>query len=221
MATSLQDIQNMIASEADQTATITAGTSDWNLRLVYINWAQRDFSETYDWRCLLKEINTLTSQATGNATVALPWDFRKLASFPKITWDGSTTDEFPEIDLTKSAQYADTDKYVTVQGNPRDNYCLVVHPPSLVSGASIYYPYYAVLPSLVSPANISSIPDAEYLVQKSLFYLYRARSDPRFQEAGARADAILARLIENEETRGEAYDNIIQVRPQSSLRWGK
>lgn len=220
MAVDLQAIQDQISSEVDQDPTATAGSTDWNLRLVYINWAQRDFSETYDWRALLKEVNTLTSQSTGNATVTLPWDFRKLNGYPRITYDGSTTEEFPEINLEKKYRYLDTDRYIYTLGNPRDGYSFIVN-GTLASGASINYNYYAVLPSLASPTNVSMCPDPQYLVQKSLFYLYRARSDPRFQEAGARADQILARLLENENTRSYAFNDTVPITPKTPFRWGK
>ena len=160
MASSLQDIQNMMAAELDQSATITAGTSDWNLRLAYINWAQRDFSESYDWRALFTEVNTLTSQASGNATVSLPWDYRKLAGYPFITYDGQTTKEFPEINAKEKTRFLPTDLYVTTVGNPNTGYSMVINPASIVSGASIYYSYYAVLPSLASPTDVSKCPDS-------------------------------------------------------------
>jgi hypothetical protein len=221
MADNLQTIQDMIASEADQTAVKVVGDSDWDLRNTYINWSQRDFGEAYNWRSLTKEVYSIISQATGNATIPLPWDYRKPAGYFSAVWDGSITQEYTLIDITRKSQYSSEEKYVVEVGNPRNGYSFVANPPSFVSGASIHYTYHACLPSLASPADISMCPDAEYLVQRSLFYLYRARSDPRFQEAAARSDLILARLIENEESRGEAFDNTIQVNPRSSLRWGK
>jgi len=55
------------------------------------------WSETADWQVLYKEYHTLTSTISGNTSVSLPEDFRKIASYPEITYDGSTTKKFPEV----------------------------------------------------------------------------------------------------------------------------
>jgi hypothetical protein len=52
---------------------------------------------------------------------------------------------------------------------------------------------------------VSEIPDPTYLVQRSLYYIYKGAEDGRFPEAKVEADRILARMIENENSQGIAY----------------
>lgn len=220
MATwNVQEMQDQMASELDQTASKTAGDSDWNLRLNYLNRAQLDFSEAYDWPVLIKELYTQTSQITGNASITLPSDFRKLAGRPVVVDDGITARSYDEIDITNKVNLLGTDYYIYITGNPRANYSMVVNPPSLVSGASIYVPYYSTLASLASPADLSNCPDPEFLVQKALYYVLKGRDDPRFQEAGAKADLLLQRLLEREQVRSLAYDDRIKSRNETKLNF--
>lgn len=213
MSWSLSEIQSQISSELGLSSTpASEGSTEWNQRLSFINRAQVDLQEAYDWRWLLKTVNTQTSLATGNVTVTLPLDFRKLATSPLITWDGTTTDSFPEVDLVEVNKYVSTDRFVTVIGNPRDNYSFVVHAGDLTSGASINYRYYSSMPSLASAINITAAPDPTYVVQKATAYLYRAAGDNRFQDAFSRADQTLARLIEKESVRGDNFDDRVKTR---------
>lgn len=224
MGWSLSEMQAQMAAVIDISGTApTEGDSDWSLRLRALNRAQVDLQEAYDWRWALKTINTLTSQATGNVTVTLPSDFRKLATSPNITWDGATSDRFPEINLVDVNKYVSSDKFVYVLGNPRDNYSFIVHASDLASGASINYSYYSTLPSLVSGSDQTMAPDPTYLVQKATAYVLSASGDNRFPVFDAKADDILARLIEKENVRGDNFDDRIKTKleSRSSFRLGR
>ena len=105
MSWSLLDIQNQIANEMDQSPTApTEGGTDWNIRLNAINRANLDWSEVDDWNCLHKVHDGLISSA-GNASYALPIDFRRLDGFPGIMWDGSSFGEFPAVDPSNNKLY--------------------------------------------------------------------------------------------------------------------
>lgn len=220
MSWTLQDLQNQIANEMDQSATApTAGGTDWNIRLNTLNRSLRDWAEAYDWRALLKVHNGLVSTSQGNASYVLPSDFRKLDGFPRIVWDGSNAVNFTPIDTTKNSQYLDTDKYVNILGNDADTKVLYIHGGTLVSGASVQFTYWKSPISLASAINVTECPDPTYLVQRSLYYLYKGREDGRFPEAKVEADKILARMIENENTLGQAHsDN--QVHNWNTTRYG-
>ena len=206
MSWTLQDLENQMANELDQSATApTAGGADWNLRLNALNRALFDWSESYDWRALLKVHNGVVSTASANASYVLPSDFRKLDGFPTITYDGVNTEQFTPIDTTKNHQYTDTDQYVNILGNPRDSQILYIHARSLVSGASVQFTYYAYPASLASTTNVTECPDPTFLVQRALYYVYKAKEDGRFPEAKTESDKILARLLENENTLGQAH----------------
>ena len=197
MATTLDNIQSKLAALADQDeVTSNISSTDYSLRLNYINQAVREWQEANDWQVLYKEYNVLVSTSTGNASIVLPVDFRKLASYPLITHDGATTDQFPETRGQEAGQYISTDKRVEILGNPYDNYILRVYGVTLVSGASVKVPYCKSAASLASPANICEIPNPEFLVKRSLAYLWEAREDGRFPGMKAEADRILANLID-------------------------
>lgn len=211
---SLLDLQNQIANEMDQSATApTQGGTDWNIRLNSLNRALFDWAESYDWEVLKKVHNGIISTSTGNASYALPSDFRKLDGFPLITWDGSSTAQFTPINASNNQNYLDTDKYVNILGNDRDNRVMYIHSNSLVSGASVQFTYWKSPTSLASATNLTEVPDESYLVQRALYYLYKGREDGRFPEAKVESEKILARMIEQENTLGMAHaDNQIQNR---------
>lgn len=222
---SVDEIQSRVASLVDQNeATSSISAADYSLRLKYINMALTEWGEIYDWDTLYKEYNVLVSTSSGNASVALPTDFRKLASFPAITWTGTTTDKFPQVNPQEDGQFSDTDKRVWILGNPRAAYTMRVFGVTLISGASVKVPYYASPQSLVSPANVADIPNPDFLVQRTIGYLWQGREDPRFPQAIADADRILSNMIEHENVFGRAayHDSVRTVeQTRASFRWGK
>ena len=211
MSWSLLDLQNQIANEMDQSATApTQGGTDWNIRLNVLNRSLFDWAETYDWQVLKKIHNGIISTSTGNASYALPADFRKLDGYPLITWDGSNTGQFTPVDASSNSRYLDTDKYVNILGNNKDAMVMYIHSSALTSGASVQFTYWKSPVSLASATNITECPDPSYLVQRSLYYLYKGREDGRFPEAKVESEKILARMIEQENTLGMAHsDNSI------------
>ena len=211
---SVDELQSEIASVIDQDeSTSNIDPTDYSLRLRYINRALKEWAEINDWQVLYNEYNMLVSTSTGNASIALPSNFRKLASFPQITHDGTTTDQFPEVLPQEDKQYSDTDKRVWIMGNPRTGYILRVHGVTLVSGASVKVPYYASPQSLVSPADIADIPNPEYLVQRTIALLWEADEDARYPQAKADAENILRNMIEYENVfnRASQYDSVKTV----------
>lgn len=205
MSWTVTDIQNQIAHEIDQSASAPSeGGTDWNIRLGLINRSLRDWAETYDWDDLKKIYNGVISTSTGNASLALPAGFRKLDEYPRIMSDGSTAYDFPQVDPSNNHRYVDTDKYVNILGDESNGRTMYIHAGTLVSGASVHFTYWAYPASLASASNVAEIPDASYLVQKTLYYIYKGREDGRFPEAKVEADRILARMIENQNSRGMA-----------------
>lgn len=225
MKITTDEVQSRIASIVDQNESTSAiSSTDYSLRLKYINMALLEWAETYDWQCLYNEYNALISTSTGNASVALPTDFRKLASYPKITWDGSTTDEFPETRPQEAGKYLSTDKRIEILGNPQDTYTLRVYGVTLSSGASVKIPYYMSVQSLVSPSNVAEIPNPDYLVRRTIAHIWETREDPRFVEAKADAEKILRNMLEYENVFGEAAVHsrvYTQDEAKFNHRWGR
>lgn len=204
----LDGLQGEIAALVDQDEnTSNISSTDYSLRTKYLNMALLEWAEAYDWQVLYSEYNTLTSTSTGNASISLPTNFRKLASFPFITFDGASTAKFAEVRPQEQGKYNATDKRVEMWGNPQEGYTMVVRGAALASGASIKVPFYRSIQSLASPANVAEIPNPDYLVKRAVAYLWEAREDARFVQAKQDAEIILRNMIEYENVFSEASTN--------------
>lgn len=196
----LDDIQSSIAGIVDQNPdTADISTDDYALRTNYINRALREWGEIGQWQTLYRQFNGNVSTESGNASIALPTDFRKLASYPHIVNPDTANEEFPEV-LPQDDQLDYNDHRVWIMGSPNGGYIMRVHGTTLSSGASFMVPYYACTASLASPANKADIPNPDYLVQRAVAYLWEGREDSRFPQAKAEADRILANMMERENT---------------------
>lgn len=194
----VSQIFTAVSSTVNQEATSPSATStEHALWLAFLNRGVREWSEANDWEVLRK---TFYPGVTGIscATVSLPADYKKLAGSPKLSSYGESDGiEYPEVLDEQEGLYLSTDKYITETGNTADGYALVFHPGTLSSGASIAIPYYSIPTSLASPANQPIVPDSEYLIDRTIAYIFEARSDPRFQGQEAKARQRLLMMIED------------------------
>lgn len=219
MAIDITEVEKRINSIVAQDPTSpTAGGDDWNLYLKYINISQGEWENAYDWSTLYKEVNTLSSTSTANATLSLPGDFKKLDGFLKICDETNATHEYSQILPHEKSQYNEVDKFFYILGYP-GSFSMVINPGTHGSGASIYYSYYASAASLVSPSDVSMCPDPEYLVQRSVGYLWESRDDGRFPTAKEEADRILARMLESENVKGVSYNDKVKTCEESRYGW--
>lgn len=219
-------IQSRVASIVDQNpSTSSLSASVYALRLAYINMALQEWSEAYDWQTLYTEYGTQTSTSTGNASIALPSDFRKLASFPVITVDGANTYAFPDTRPQTARQFISSDKRVEITGNPQDGYNMAVFGTALASGASIKVPYYKSVQSLATSSDIAEIPNPQYLIKRTISYWWEARNDPRYISVQQEAERILGTMIDYENTFGEAstFDRVktVDETVYGDRRWGE
>lgn len=219
----LTELQQRIEAVVGQTTTTTEGNDDWNLRRSYLNRAQRDWSERFDWPQLYKEVNSRTSQATGNATIAMPTNFRKLATPLRAAESSNLLTDVPQVDPQEKGRFGTSDKYSYILGDPSNGYNLVTQNVSLGSGASISFSYYQSPNSLVSGNDISLCPNPNYLVQQGLYYYFLANEDNRFQDQRSEAEKILANMLEFENTKGSGYHNEVfnSDETKHGFRWGK
>lgn len=222
MSVNLTELQQRIEAVVGQTVDTTEGNDDWNLRRSYLNRAQLDWSERFDWPQLFKEVNSMTSRSTGNATIAMPSDFRKLATPFRVATSGSVID-IPQVDPQEVGRFNSADNYGYLLGSPAEGYNLIVNNASLGSGVSISFAYYQSPNSLVSGNDVSVCPNPNYLVQQGLYYYFLANEDARFQDARAEAEKILANMLEFENVKGSGYHNeVLNVdETKFNFRWGK
>lgn len=229
MAETVNDVQSKVAGICDQDEdTDNISTADYSLRLGYINRREQQWAELGKWDVLLKEYNTIASTSTGNCSIALPEDFRRIASYPKITYDGTNTKLFTEVRTQEEGQFSASDRYVKVLGNPHSGYHMIVNPTTttgrLASGASIKIPYYSTVTSLASPTNKIQCPNPDYIVQGVIADVWEAREDGRFERAKVEANIILQNMLESEFTPSEAaYGSEVKTVEQTKhgFRWGR
>lgn len=211
----LNDVLTKVSAVVSQTTDVTNTSDEYGLWRSYANMAQKEWSEVYNWPSLYKEYNTQTSNPSGNATIQLPADFRKLSGYPRLTADGTTTNEYPEISPQVKGKYNSEDEYCYVL-NSSGKYYLIVNPGTAVSGASIFVSYWRSPASLCSPADIIDCPNPDYMVQRIIAQVWESREDARFPQAKAEAEKILSRLLEAEVTPSYAYDNRVLTQEEKS-----
>lgn len=219
------ELQSRIAAVVDLDENVSnLDTEDESLRRKYMEMAQREWAESSDWRQLYAEYNMLVSTSTGNASIALPSDFRKLSSYVHIAYDGTQNDQFSDIRPTEQDQYNENDKRVAVLGSPTGGYILRVFGASLASGTSVKVPYYRSPVSLATGTTVPDVPNPEYLVQRTIAYVWEARGDERFPLAKAEAQTILSNMIEYENVfgRGADWDRVKTVeQTRNNFRIGR
>lgn len=201
-------VQSEVAAVIDgDPNTTNISSSDYSLRLTYMNMALREWQNSYDWQVLYKEFNSLVSTSNENASIALPSDFRKLASFPVIANASTSAELYPETRPQEAGRYDSTQKRVEILGNYKNNYVMRVYGVTLNSGASVKIPYYASAGSLATSTDILPIPNPDYITKRTIAYWYESLEDARFLNAKLDAERILGNLIDYENVFSEASDS--------------
>lgn len=191
-----------ISSTVNQDPTQpTSGSADFLLWIQFINRAQVEWAEAYDWEVtkVLYHPTVATNTLSSFTSIGLPLNFRKLGG-PVINYssglNGGETwpQELPEHVL----EHADSDKFFTVNGDPSNGYYLLWSPGTLVSGASIEINYYSMPTTLTASNDVPIMPDSEFLVNRTVAYVLEARSDPRYQDQERKAREKLLQMIDNQ-----------------------
>lgn len=218
MRLTVGQIMSRVASTVNQEATAPASSgSEFSLWLEYLNRAVHEWSEANDWESLRKTYFP-TLIGTSNVTVSLPHDFKKLAGPVRVHNSGDIEGgtEYPDILDEQRGEYSQEDKYVRIMGDISNGMNVIFHAASLTSGASIEIPYFSMPTSLASSTQIPIVPDSQFLVDRTIAYVFEARSDARFQLMEAKARERLLTMIENTNlAKYSSYDNpnYVEVTP--------
>jgi hypothetical protein len=205
MRKTVSEVFVQIASTVNQEATSPAvGSDEYNLWLQYLNRAQEEWSEAFDWESTRK---TYAPGITGLslASVTLPLNFNKLAGPVRIFNDDKSEPYLYSYVLDENEDmYADTDRYVRITGDSVSGKTMVFNPPTLASGASVYIQMFASPTALASSTDYLSIGDPQFGVDRTIAFILEARSDPRFQILETKARE---RLLANIENANDAHFN--------------
>jgi len=193
-------IMQSIAATVNQEATApTTGGAEYSLWLEYINRSVHEWAEANDWEVLRKTYFPAVSGTSG-ATLSLPLDYRKLAgpviNYSDSNYQGIGGAEITDIPFEQRVLRGPTDNYVYETGDSSSGKSLVFNPATLSSGASIAIPYFSIPTSLASPAEIPVVPDSQFIIDRTISYIFEARSDPRFQQQEVKAREKLLQMIE-------------------------
>jgi hypothetical protein len=82
-------------------------------------------------------------------------------------------------------------------------------PKTFASGASVAFDYNIFPSSLATLSDVPSISDPQFLVQDGIAQVLESRGDPRFQEAKADADRLLAQMLEDQNATSGGQENRI------------
>lgn len=187
-----------IAAHVNQDATSpTAGNSEWKLWLEFINRSTEEWAQAFDWEDLRKEYRPTITGLT-QATIPLPQDFRKLASDP-VSYGTSKEggEEWPEIAPERQREFITTEKWVQIRGDISNGFNLIWNPGTLASGVTVAIQYFSIPTSLASPAQVPLVTDSQYIIDRTISFIFEARSDPRFQQQETKARDKLLLMVEN------------------------
>lgn len=222
MASTLNDIQIGISAVVDQSVTPpTAGGSESELRKSWINRAIQEFGEAYDWESLRKP-KWLSVTGVSQGSLTMPADFRKMARTPVYYSSGvDEGEEWQEINPDEIGLYDSTDKYFYILGDRGNGFTMIWNPPTIASGASVMITYFAFPTSLVSPADVVLVQNPEFLINRTIAYIFEARSDSRFQGFEARARDNLLSMIDNQNnpSRAIGINNFVGVTINKQLNF--
>ncbi len=212
-------LQNIGATVNQDPTQPTDGGADFLLWLQFINRAQVEWAESFDWEVLKKHYYTTLIIPSGGsmASVGLPLDFRKLSG-PVVNYSTGVAggETFQEILPERQLEYAPTDKWFYVFGDISNGYSLQWNPGSTTnigaSGATLSITYYSIPTSLASATQYPVVPDSEFLTQRAIAYVLEARSDPRYQDEEQKARERLIAMVDNASiAKYNSYVNPIKV----------
>jgi|SRR3990167_4162399 len=221
VSTTLNDIQVSVAAIADQSTTPpTAGGSESELRKSFINRSIEEFSHAYDWEVLRK---TLWVSVTGvsQGSLTMPMNFRKMARMPLYYSSGvEGGEEWSEIIPEEIGMHQSTDKYFYMLGDRGNGRTMIWNPATIASGASLMITYFAFPTSLTSPADVVFLDNPEFLVNRTIAYIFEARSDSRYQAYEVRARENILSQIDNQNDTSRAFGENDNVKTREEKYWG-
>jgi hypothetical protein len=198
MRKTVADVLKQIAGTVNQEATApTVGSDEYNLWLEYLNRAQDEWAQAYDWEASRKHFWPGVT-GVSQASISLPEQFNKLAAPVLLYGNGSDKPtQYSYVLDEDENMYSSTDTYVKITGDNAAGKTLVFNPRTLSSGASLYIQYFANPSTLSSLTQYMAMDDPQYAIDRTIAYIFESRSDPRFQIEETKSRERLLNMIEN------------------------
>jgi len=207
------DVLTQIASTVNQSATApTVGSDEHNLWLQYMNRAQDEWAEAFNWESLRQHFwPTVTTASL--ASISLPIHFDTLAAPIQLFKTGSSDPDIYSLIIDEDEDlYESTSLYARLTGDNATGKTLVFNPPTMASGASLYIQYFASPSTLSHASQYIIMDDSQFIVDRTIAYIFESRSDPRFQIEETKARERLLSMVEGaNEAKYSSYASVSYV----------
>lgn len=194
MRLTLSEILRRVGGYVDQDSSSDPTGTDLTDRTNYANRALDEWASAYDWNSLtlLKEFSVGASQTS----FGLDTNFRKPMSAP---YEYNTDPATPYTIIPRDERFrTESNKKISyLDGNTAGGWALIV-PVGLATGASFAMDVQIYPSGYATFTDISVIPDAEFIVDRTIAYVLEARSDSRFPSMQSSADRRLATMLEQQ-----------------------
>ena len=108
--------------------------------------------------------------------------------------------------------YESTSLYARLTGDNATGKTLVFNPPTMASGASLYIQYFASPSTLSHASQYIIMDDSQFIVDRTIAYIFESRSDPRFQIEETKARERLLSMVEGaNEAKYSSYASVSYV----------
>lgn len=156
-----------------------------------------DYADRAVWEAsAVAQLNEFTKvyevDSGSNTAITLPIGFREFKMNPQ-QFNGSTWDEFEEINPEDKYTRSSGDKYCYVLGNPSDGY--MAHFNNIAANATLSFVYQRYPSGFATYTDKCELSDPMYVVNKTESYVLQARGDDRFPYVDSQADLKLKNMI--------------------------
>lgn len=198
MARNVTQMLQAVGAYVDQSIDLPTD-DELTSRISYLDQAQEEWAESYDWDVL----KVATTVGASGASCALPSNFKKMKSPLYDTTNNNTYEEIPASEryLKNSA-----DKYVCVLGNAVTGKYLVINPTSVVT---LSFDYLSFPTSLASLQDQTTCPNPKFIEERTIAYVLESRSDPRFPQVKADAQRTLNNMMTDQDAGSGGQSNTI------------
>lgn len=208
MAKTLQNILEDIGAYIDQDTTLPSGVEE-SVRINLVDQALQEWGAAYQWK-QLRNVATVPFTYSGTS-VGLPGNFKKMMSpVYDIAQAIGSQREYDEIMPSTAYVRLDTDKYITIGGDPGTGHYMNIN-PAMNSGFSGSYHFQSFPSSMATLSDVCVCPDYMFIVKRVSGLIFESRSDSRFPQLKADADLLLQRMIEEEQATSGAMKNKTQT----------
>jgi hypothetical protein len=156
-----------------------------------------DYADRSVWEAsAVAQLNEFTKvyevNSGSNTDITLPIGFREFKTNPQ-QFNGSTWDEFEEINPEDKYSRTSGSKYCYVLGNPSDGY--IAHFNNITANATLSIVYQRYPSGFATYTDKCELSDPMYVVNKTESYVLQARGDDRFPYVDSQADLKLKNMI--------------------------